>query len=60
MTERAKGILMERHGVDEQAAFTMLRDAARRSNRKLMDVAESVVESRALLPRDPPDRGDAP
>lgn len=50
VTERAKGILMERHGADEEAAFNMLRDAARRSNRKLVDVAEAVVQSRELLP----------
>lgn len=50
VTERAKGILMERHDIDEQAAFSMLRDQARRSNRKLIDVADAVVASRAMLP----------
>ena len=57
VTERAKGILMERHGWDEQAAFNMLRDTARRSHRKLVDVAEAVVLSRAILPAGtlPPD-----
>ncbi len=50
VTERAKGILMERHGVDEQAAFSLLRDQARRSNRKLIDVADGVVTSHAMLP----------
>lgn len=50
ITERAKGILMERHDVDEQTAFTMLREQARRSNRKLVDVADAVVTSRAMLP----------
>jgi AmiR/NasT family two-component response regulator len=29
VTERAKGILMERHGVDEEAAFNLLRDHTR-------------------------------
>jgi response regulator NasT len=29
LTERAKGILMERHSIDEQAAFEMLRSSAR-------------------------------
>ncbi len=55
ITERAKGILMERHGVDEQQAFHMLRDQARRTNRKIVDVAESVVASHRLLSggRDP-------
>jgi AmiR/NasT family two-component response regulator len=50
VTERAKGILMERHDLDEQAAFSMLRDQARRTNRKLVDIAEAVVTSRRMLP----------
>jgi AmiR/NasT family two-component response regulator len=53
ITERAKGILMERHDLDEHEAFAMLRDEARRSNRKLIDVADSVVASRAMLPARP-------
>jgi response regulator NasT len=51
MTERAKGILMERHSLDEQRAFEMLRDEARRSNRKLIEIAEAVTMSVKLLPR---------
>ena len=39
--ERAKGILMERHGVDEREAFELLRDHARSSNRRVVDVAQS-------------------
>jgi len=50
VTERAKGILMERHGIDEQDAFHLLRDQARRTNRKIVDVAESVLASHRLLP----------
>lgn len=50
VTERAKGILMERHDIDEQAAFSMLRETARRTNRKLVDIADAVVTSRAMLP----------
>ena len=50
VTERAKGILMERHDIEEHAAFSMLRDEARRTNRKLVDVADAVVSSRSLLP----------
>jgi AmiR/NasT family two-component response regulator len=51
VTERAKGILMERHAVDEQAAFTMLRDHSRSVNRRLVDVAAAVVDGHALLPK---------
>jgi AmiR/NasT family two-component response regulator len=50
VTERAKGILMERHSVDETSAFEMLRDHARATNRKLVDVAAAVVDGHALLP----------
>jgi response regulator NasT len=50
VTERAKGILMERHDIDEQAAFEMLRGSARASSRKLVDIADAVVQSRSLLP----------
>ena len=50
ITERAKGILMERHGLDEQEAFRLLREQARRTNRKIVDVAASVLESHRLLP----------
>jgi response regulator NasT len=50
--ERAKGILMERHGVDESAAFALLRDHARSQSAKVVDVARSVAAGRALLPRE--------
>ena len=53
ITERAKGILMERHGIDEQAAFNMLRDQARQTQRKLVDVADAVASSHTLLPSRP-------
>jgi response regulator NasT len=51
ITEQAKGILMERHSVDEKLAFAMLRDEARRSNRKIIEIAEAVTVSVNLLPR---------
>jgi AmiR/NasT family two-component response regulator len=53
VTERAKGILMERHSVDEAEAFDMLREQSRSSNRKLVDIAGAVVDGHALLPRQP-------
>ena len=51
MIERAKGILMERHGVDERDAFDMMRDHARSQSRRVVDVALSVTEGHALLPK---------
>jgi AmiR/NasT family two-component response regulator len=53
VTERAKGILMERHSIDEEDAFELLRDRARSANRKLVDIATAVVESYRLLPKKP-------
>jgi AmiR/NasT family two-component response regulator len=53
VTERAKGILMERHSVDEVAAFDMLRQHSRSANRKLVDVASAVVDGHRLLPKEP-------
>jgi AmiR/NasT family two-component response regulator len=49
--ERAKGILMERHGVDERGAFELLRDHARAQSRRVVDVAKTVDEGHALLPK---------
>jgi len=50
MIERAKGILMERHAIDEREAFELLRRHSQRTGRKVSDVAEAVVESHLLLP----------
>lgn len=50
ITERAKGILMERHTIDEEAAFNLLRDHARQTQAKLVDIAEAVVAGHPLLP----------
>jgi len=51
--ERAKGILMERHSVDEASAFEMLRSQSRVGNRKLIDLAVAVVDGHLLLPKEP-------
>jgi response regulator NasT len=51
--ERAKGILMERHGVGEREAFELLREQARSSSRRVVDLANAVTEGHALLPRRP-------
>jgi AmiR/NasT family two-component response regulator len=49
LTERAKGILMERHGIEEREAFELLRSQSRRSGRKLIEIAEAVATSHLLL-----------
>jgi AmiR/NasT family two-component response regulator len=49
--ERAKGILMERHSVDDRKAFELLRDHARSGGRRVVDVAQSVLDGHALLPK---------
>ena len=51
--ERAKGILMERHAIDEGSAFEMLRERSRVDNRKLLDLAAAVVDGHRLLPKHP-------
>jgi AmiR/NasT family two-component response regulator len=53
ITERAKGILMERHGIDEERAFQMLREHARRTGARLVDTAQSIVDGHLLLPKQP-------
>jgi AmiR/NasT family two-component response regulator len=50
ITERAKGILMERHSIDEEQAFNMIREHSRRTQRKLVEVAEAILTSHSLLP----------
>jgi AmiR/NasT family two-component response regulator len=55
LIERAKGILMERHSIDEDAAFEMLRERSRVDNRKLIDLAAAVVDGHRLLPKQSPD-----
>jgi AmiR/NasT family two-component response regulator len=49
--ERAKGILMERHSIDERAAFALLRDHARNGSKRVVDVAQTVLDGHALLPK---------
>ena len=53
LIERAEGILMERHSVDEDVAFEMLRERSRIANRKLIDLAAAVVDGHRLLPKQP-------
>jgi response regulator NasT len=47
--EQAKGILMARYSVDADRAFEMLRDHSQHNGHKVVDVAQSIVDSHLLL-----------
>jgi two-component system, response regulator / RNA-binding antiterminator len=47
--ERAKGILMRDRSLSEDAAYALLRKVAMNENRRLADVAQSVVTAARLL-----------
>lgn len=42
---QAKGILMAEEGIDDEAAFAMLRQASQTQNIKLRDIAQAIVET---------------
>ena len=48
LIEQAKGILMERHKIKEDEAFTLLTHASQRSNTKLREVAADLVRTGTL------------
>jgi response regulator NasT len=47
--EQAKGILMRTRGMDEAAAYSLLRKTAMNQNRKIADVAQSLITAAKLL-----------
>ena len=47
-TERAKGVLMQARGIDEAAAFALLRSTAMQTQSKLPEVARGVVHTSEL------------
>lgn len=47
--ERAKGILMKKSGLDEHGAFQRLQRVSSQHNKKLVDVARSILLSEELL-----------
>jgi response regulator NasT len=48
--EQAKGILMERNGIDADAAFALLRSHSQATGQKLVDVAQAITQTHRLLP----------
>lgn len=47
--DRAKGLLMKAKGIDEDAAYALLRKTAMDQGRRVADVAEALVTATALL-----------
>jgi len=45
LVERAKGLLMQRHGMTEEEAYLKLRNDSRRSRRAMRDLAEQIIRT---------------
>jgi two-component system, response regulator / RNA-binding antiterminator len=52
MIERAKGILMKSRALSEEAAYALLRKTAMNQNRKIVEIAQSLVAAAGLLGED--------
>lgn len=49
VVEKAKGLLMKQRGIEEDAAYTLLRNMAMKQNIRLATLAEQVVQAAKLL-----------
>ncbi len=49
LIERAKGILMRSKGLSEDAAYALLRKTAMNQNRKIAEIAQSLITAAGLL-----------
>lgn len=49
LVERAKGILMKERVMTEEAAYALLRRAAMNENRRIVEVAQSIIATAPLL-----------
>jgi len=49
LIDRAKGILMKSRGLSEAAAYALLRKTAMNQNRKISDIAQSLITAEGLL-----------
>lgn len=47
--DKAKSILMKSRGLDEEAAYALLRTTAMNQNRRIVDIAQSLVTAAGLL-----------
>lgn len=60
LIEQAKGMIAAQSGVDMDAAFNQLRSYARNTNRRLTDVAESVIDGSTTIRSAKPSRPPIP
>ena len=49
LIDRAKGILMKMRGIEEEDAYKLLRKTAMNQNRKIAEIAESIVTTAELF-----------
>lgn len=56
LIERAKGILMKRLNLSEDEAYRRLQKASQNENRKMRDVADSIVRTENILSENAPQR----
>jgi hypothetical protein len=49
LIERAKGILVQKLGITEEEAYKRLRLSSRRQRRQIRDIAQSLLDTQALL-----------
>ncbi len=49
LIERAKGILMDRHNMSEEEAFKRIHFQARNQNKKMKEIAQSIVTAADLI-----------
>ncbi|MGH2728069.1 MAG: ANTAR domain-containing response regulator [Actinomycetota bacterium] len=53
LIERAKGVLMDRLGLSEQDAFRKLQRASQDENRKMREIADSVIRAEKMFAEKP-------
>lgn len=49
LIDRAKGILMDRHGMSEDEAFKRIHFQARNQNKKMREIAQSIITASELI-----------
>jgi two-component system, response regulator / RNA-binding antiterminator len=49
VVERAKGVLMKMRGIDEEAAYTALRDLAMQRGKTIAQVAQNLLDAASLM-----------